>query len=227
MEYAYNTESDTPRYFRNILQTPLAVEESFRVFLNEWRDDESRHAGILRNLLDSSIFRGVVVPDPPERRSPTWVTRLTPYLYRITWVMPRYFCAIILAAATVNELSAFLGYARLARHVDDPALRSALGQIAGDERRHAERFAAFARKRLDGYPSVARFVKWCFRALWAPVGSKANEGAAFASVAAILFGVVGPTDRDDRLDELSTRLLGFEIEPSTIAAKRIARVIRR
>lgn len=221
IEYAYRTEADSARYYHHIMSTPLRRNREFTLFLSRWLDDEMRHANILAGLLSSGLFHDIPSGEWDTSHSRPFLAYFTSALFAASWLAPGTVAGLVLSGAVVNELSAFLGYARMARFYPDRSLRHVLGQIAGDERRHAQHFAFFARAILSRSPRATRLVGYYLSTLWRPVGANSNPRQAWPQVAALLFGIDAGQQKPGQLDRLSSALLGIPLEPSVTAARRM------
>lgn len=223
LQYAYNTESDSDKYFAHLMSTPLRHDAEFRRFLPQWLADENRHAAMLADMANWPLLswdeNGLVTRAHSDR---PLVASISPALFRLTWLAPDISRAVLLTAAVINEIAAFLGYAKLARMLPDHEYRRTLGSIAGDERRHAERFADFARPILhdsrQARSAATAFVDYA----WRPVGANSNPSGTWPVIAQVIFGIEAGTARVPKLDDTVSRLLGLRLRPSEAAARRLS-----
>jgi rubrerythrin len=216
------TEFDSAKYFRHLQMTPLRRNVQLKQFLPEWLNDEQRHGQIIETMLlddfgvDESVLRQAETARP-------FIASLTPAFFAATWIAPTIMCPLMLSGLVVNELVAFLAYARVAQLTDNASLKTRLGRIAGEERQHAERFASIARPLLTS-PKIMAITQVYFEHFWRPVGSFVTKPEVLRELSQALFNVHTATDRVPELDRRASKMLGIDVQPSAGGARRLARI---
>jgi hypothetical protein len=115
--------------------------------------------------------------------------RIARLLARIT----RHFSAVHMTWGAINELATLTGYQALIARSGNPLVRTVLGRISKDERRHYSFYFNQTRERLK--PRVAQILTaFIVRNFWAPVGSPVRGDADAARICDIYSGM--RKDRD-------------------------------
>jgi len=130
--------------------------------------------------------------------------RIARLLARIT----RHFSAVHMTWGAINELATLTGYQALISRCRNPLVKTVLGRISKDERRHYSFYFHQARERLK--PRVAQIVTaFIVRNFWSPVGSPVRGNADAARICDYLFSDAEGPRRLERLDGAIARLPGL------------------
>jgi hypothetical protein len=207
LRYMQDVESHTIIYLRELLATRAVDEPDVATFLACWLYEETLHGLALARFLDAA-GRPIGPRARPRGQEPL-VKRLesagVAFLSRL-WPD---FCALHMTWGAINEITALMGYRRLAKLSGHPVLTQLLDRIALDESRHFFFYYRQAEERLQR-PGAARVARLIVDRFWAPVGSGEQAKEDLRFLAGYLFGGDEGRAAARKIDETIRRLPGFE-----------------
>lgn len=204
LDYMQDVESHTIVYQRELASTRALDDPRIATFLACWLFEETHHGRALRRFLAAA---GHPVPERGRWRRPRAEVLKDRLVALVARAWPD-FLAVHMTWGALNELSALVGYRRLARIEGHPVLDDLLHRIMRDESRHFAFYFAEASRRL-ARPATARLTRALVDRFWAPVGSDVRSAEDTLFLARYLFG--GPAGREAarRIDATIQRLPGF------------------
>jgi len=204
LRYMQDIESHTIVYERELARTRALDEPEVATFLACWLYEETFHGRAIRRFLEVA---GHPTPERGRAREPLAQRLESAAMAFVARAWPD-FVAVHMTWGAINEMTALVGYQRLAEVSGHPVLDDILGRIARDEARHFAFYFKQAERRL-ARPGAARVTRFLVDRFWAPVGSGVAPDEETRFLGLHLFG-----DRDGRaaaarIDATIRRLPGF------------------
>lgn len=187
LRYMADTETHTILYLRDLLAGHTCHDPELTSFLAVWVYEELWHGRAIDRLLSAAgypppadtyrqVSQGVSLREPLEAMAS----------HLVAWATPR-FAAVHMTWGAINELTAAAAYRLLGRSTQNDALRTLLGRIGKQERKHYAFYASQAEKRLAGDVWAQRLCRATLRLVWTPVGAGLGPAENLAFVAHHLF----------------------------------------
>jgi hypothetical protein len=219
--YMFRVEENTACYLRDALVTRAHHDPAVTNFLVAWAFEESHHALAIQRLLalgGVDVGGSTTHSERRSRRRREWVSHLA--ITAAAGVRLDLF-PLHMTVGYLNEITARLGYRRLAAVVGDDSAAELLLRIANQESRHAHFYEQQARLELASSPAQQRFVRFVLRAGWSPVGSGISSRPLQRQVARFLFGA-GAASEVAAIDAAVSQLPGLaDVQPLTTALRRL------
>ena len=205
LDYMQDVESHTIVYQRELAATRALDEPRIATFLACWVFEEVHHGRALRRFLAAA---GHPVGERGRWRRPRAEVLKDTLVALVARAWPD-FLAVHMTWGALNELSALMGYRRLAELEGHPVLDDLLHRIMRDESRHFGFYFGEASQRL-ARPRTARLTRALVDHFWSPVGSDVRSRADTEFLARALFGGRDGRDAARRIDATIQKLPGFD-----------------
>lgn len=210
--YMRDIEKLTELYYQELAKTKTIKDPHIKVFMEQWRTEESLHGDLLNRFLeemglssDAHWFERARKNIPRTRQIKSKMDPL------VRFVLGANITAIHMTWGAINEYSTLNGYSRLSTLAQHPVLSIILEGIMREEARHARFYWHMARFKLASSDQAQKISRFIIDHFWSPVGQGEKHKRETNQVIKSLYsGTEGVNIFDRTVTSLIKQLPGFK-----------------